>query len=76
MTVENFLELFTTMPFLLSLAILGWQSYTSQILLMLDVSRLFLYSRYTKNIDSEIKQEQMAISLNILFITCVMSFFT
>ena len=64
------------MPFLLSLAILGWQSYTSQILLMLDVSRLFLYSRYTKNIDSEIKQEQMAISLNILFITCVMSFFT
>lgn len=43
---------------------------------MMDQSRLLLYNRYTRNIQNEVNREQFQITLYVVFITWVMSFFT
>lgn len=50
LTPESFIELFTTLPFLITLASSGRSSYIFQYFVMLDQVRLFLYGRFTKNI--------------------------
>ena len=76
MTLDSFLEIMTTVPYLLSFISFGDSSFILQFFIMFDQARLFLYNRYTKNIQNEVSKEQIQISLNVFFITWVMSFFT
>jgi hypothetical protein len=73
--MSSLIELFTTAPLLIAFTLLETNSYTVQFLIMMDNFRLFLFDRFTKNIESELNREVVSIVIKIVFINWVMAAF-
>ena len=79
MTIESFLELFTTVPFFIIIIFFHDSNkknpYIYEFFIMMDQARLFLYNRYTDRMKSPIDKELVSIALSITFIAWVMASF-
>jgi hypothetical protein len=75
MSPQSFIEIFTTVPFLITLVAFGKSSYIFQFFVMVDNLRLFLFERFTKNIESEVSREVVSIVIKIFFINWIMAAF-
>ena len=75
-SVHGLLEIFTTLPFLLSYLILSEKSDVTQFFIMMDLCRLMLLVRFTKLFESEINREVTTISLSMFSVCLIMSAFT
>ena len=76
LTVDSFLEIFTTIPFIICYVALGTETNTVQFFVMIDLMRLLLLGRFTRFIESEITKEILLITMNISFICLLMAGFT
>jgi hypothetical protein len=74
-TFDSFIEILTTIPFIIFFISMGTDSMVFQFFVMMDQMRLFLYQRYITWISNPIHKEETHIILNVFLLTWVMSFF-
>lgn len=72
--MDSVIELLTTVPFIILYLSMGTKNKTFQFFIMMDQWRLFLFKRFSKNIDNENQREfidiLIKISVNIVVFTC------
>jgi hypothetical protein len=68
------IEILTTVPFIILYLSVGTSDRIFQFFIMMDQSRLFLFKRFSKNIENELQREftdiLIMICVNCLVFTC------
>ena len=73
-TMDSVIEILTTVPFIILYLAVGTKDKSFQFFIMMDQWRLYLFKRFSKNIENENSREFLdiliKISVNIVVFTC------